>query len=104
MSLVSIAGIGLSLFLIFDDPFYDSQLVQGTYEPSWEDVGKSNRHTCSPFRLNQNLKLSGPAMVLSVVSLLVNVILVGGAKQGSKDMLLTWTLWKIVVVVVFWLW
>jgi len=84
MSLVSIAGIGLSLFLIFDDPFYDSQLVQGTYEPSWEDVG--------------------PAMVLSVVSLLVNVILVGGAKQGSKDMLLTWTLWKIVVVVVFWLW
>ena len=43
-------------------------------------------------------------MVLSVVSLLVNVILVGGAKQGSKDRLLTWTLWKIVVVVVFWLW
>lgn len=84
MCLVSIAGIGLSLFLIFDDPFYDSQLVQGTYEPSWEDVG--------------------PAMVLTVVSLLVNVLLVGGAKQGSKDMLLTWTIWKVAVVSIFWLW
>ena len=40
MTLLSIGGIGLSLFLIFDDPFYDSQLVQGTYEPNWEDVGK----------------------------------------------------------------
>ena len=43
-------------------------------------------------------------MVVSVVSLLINVMLVGGAKQGSKDMLLAWTVWKLIVVFLFWAW
>jgi len=82
--LASVGGIGLSLFLIHSDPFYDSQLSQGTYEPSGEDIG--------------------PALIVSVVSLLVNVLMVGGAKQGSKKMLLTWTIWKIAVIGLFWAW
>ncbi len=35
----SVAGIGLSLFLLFGEPlpqFY----VKGTYKPNWEDIGK----------------------------------------------------------------
>ena len=35
---VSVAGIGLSLFLVFGEPY--SQInVKGTYTPSWEDIG-----------------------------------------------------------------
>ena len=36
---ISVAGIGLSLFLVFGEPlpqFY----VRGTYSPNWEDIGK----------------------------------------------------------------
>jgi hypothetical protein len=37
--LASVAGIGLSLFLIFGEPL-PQHSVQGTYTPSWEDIGK----------------------------------------------------------------
>ena len=41
LSAFSVGGIALSLFLIFEDNvFYDAQLIQGTYTPSEEDVGK----------------------------------------------------------------
>ena len=48
--------------------------------------------------------VTGPAMVVSVVSLLVNVLLVGGARQTSKDFLLVWIVWKSIAVVLFWAW
>ena len=35
---VSVAGIGLSLFLVFGEPYSQSH-VQGTYSPNWEDIG-----------------------------------------------------------------
>ena len=35
---VSVAGIGLSLFLVFGEP-YSQKNVQGTYSPNWEDIG-----------------------------------------------------------------
>ena len=36
----------------------------------------------------------GPALVISVVSLLANVLLIGGSRQLSKDFLLVWIVWK----------
>ena len=36
----AVSGIGLSLFLLFGDPFYGG--TDGTYEPSFEDIGKSD--------------------------------------------------------------
>ena len=35
--LAAVSGIGLSLFLLFGDPFYGG--TDGTYEPSFEDIG-----------------------------------------------------------------
>ena len=35
--LAAVSGIGLSLFLLFGDPFYGG--TEGTYEPSFEDIG-----------------------------------------------------------------
>ena len=35
--LAAVSGIGLSLFLLFGDPFYGA--TDGTYEPSFEDIG-----------------------------------------------------------------
>ena len=43
-------------------------------------------------------------MVVSVVSLLANVLLIGGARQLSKDFLLVWIIWKCVAIVLVWLW
>jgi hypothetical protein len=34
----------------------------------------------------------------------MSILLIGGAKQGSKEMLLAWVVWKIIAVVIFWLW
>jgi len=85
LSAFSVGGIALSLFLIFEDNvFYDAQLIQGTYTPSEEDVV--------------------PAMVVSVISLLINVMLVGASKLRSNNMLLVWTVWKVFVVILFWAW
>jgi len=80
---VSVAGIGLSLFLVFGEPY--SQInVKGTYTPSWEDIG--------------------PALVVSIVSLLANVFLIGGSRQLSKDFLLVWIAWKSFAILIFWAW
>merc|ERR1712018_83640 len=79
----SVTGIAMSLFLVFGDPLPTS-FTQDTYSPYWEDIG--------------------PAMVVSVVSLLVNVLLIGGARQLSKDFLLVWIIWKCVAIVLVWLW
>ena len=38
--LAAVSGIGLSLFLLFGDPFYGA--TDGTYEPSFEDIGMFN--------------------------------------------------------------
>ena len=47
---------------------------------------------------------TGPALVVSVVSLLANVLLIGGSRQLSKDFLLVWIVWKSVAIFIFWLW
>lgn len=82
-STCSVAGIGLSLFLIFGDPWPDHH-SQGTYTPHWEDIG--------------------PAIIVAVVSLLANLLLIGGARQLSKDFLLVWIVWKSFALIIFWAW
>ena len=46
----------------------------------------------------------GPALVVSVVSLLANVFLIGGSRQLSKDFLLVWIIWKSIAILIFWAW
>ena len=48
--------------------------------------------------------IAGPAFIVSTTSLVMNILLIGGAKQGSKEMLLGWVVWKIIAIVIFWLW
>ena len=43
-------------------------------------------------------------MVVSVVSLLANVLLIGGSRQLSKDFLLVWIVWKSIAIFTFWVW
>ena len=43
-------------------------------------------------------------MISSVISLLVNVALIGGAKQLSKGIVLLWLVWNILLVFLFWVW
>ena len=43
-------------------------------------------------------------MLTSVISLLVNVALIGGAKQLSKGIVLLWLVWSISLVLLFWVW
>ena len=50
------------------------------------------------------IRVSGPALIVSVVSLLANVLLIGGARQLSKDFLLVWVVWKSIAICIFWLW
>ena len=50
------------------------------------------------------LTVTGPALVVSVVSLLANVLLIGGSRQLSKDFLLVWIVWKSIAIFIFWLW
>jgi len=80
--LASVSGIGLSLFMLFGEPF--ARYTHDTYSPNWENIG--------------------PAAVASIISLLVNVCLIGGAKQYSKGLLLLWLVWEYLLVVMFWLW
>jgi len=80
--LASVAGIGFCLFLLFGDPF--AVQTQGTYSPNWENIG--------------------PAFVASIISLLANLCLIGGAKQLSKEILLFWIVWKNMLIILFWLW
>ena len=39
-----------------------------------------------------------------MVSLLANVLLIGGSRQLSKDFLLVWIVWKSIAIFIFWLW
>ena len=81
-TLVSVFSIGCVLYLLFGDP--NAEFTLGTYRPSWEDVG--------------------PALACSVLSLLFAVMLMGGALQYSKNLILAWLIWTMVLLVVFWLW
>ena len=46
----------------------------------------------------------GPAMLCSVVSVIVNVILVGGAVLYSRKMLMAWIVWDLALLIIFWGW
>ena len=39
-----------------------------------------------------------------MINLLVNVALVGGAKQLSKGIVLLWLVWSLLLVLFFWVW
>lgn len=80
--LASVAGIGGCLFLLFRDPF--AEATHGTYKPNWENIG--------------------PAFVASIISLLANLCLIGGAKQYSKEIVMFWIVWKMLLVSLFWAW
>ena len=43
-------------------------------------------------------------MVVSIVRLLANIGLIGGAKQLSKRIVLTWLVWHYLLVLLFWAW
>ena len=83
MTLASVVGIGGSLFLLFGGQPLESHSF-GTYTPSWEDIG--------------------PAVLISLCTLVFSIVLVGGAQQDSKDMVLAWILWEIVALLIFWAW
>ena len=51
-----------------------------------------------------NNLISGPAFVVSVMTLVMSILLIGGAKQGSKDMIFAWVVWMVIAAVIFWLW
>jgi len=80
--LVSVSGIGFGVFLLFGEPL--AQQTYHTYRPNFEDIG--------------------PLMVVSIVSLLANIGLIGGAKQLSKRIVLTWLVWHYLLVLLFWAW
>jgi mannose/fructose/N-acetylgalactosamine-specific phosphotransferase system component IID len=50
------------------------------------------------------LFLTGPAFVAAIISLLANLCLIGGAKQYSKEIILFWIIWKVILIVIYWLW
>ncbi len=83
-TLVSVFGIGCVLYLLFGGETGAQKFTEGTYTPSWEDFG--------------------PALAAAVLSLVFAVLLMGGALQYSKNLLLCWIVWSMVLLVVFWLW
>jgi len=80
--LASVAGIGFSLFMIFGDPF--ARDTYGTYRANWENIA--------------------PAAVGSIISLLANVSLVGGARQSSRRIVLFWIVWHFLLAAIYWAW
>ena len=56
------------------------------------------------FLLQLNYTIIGPAFIVSTTSLVMSILLIGGAKQGSKEMLLSWVAWKLIAIVIFWIW
>jgi hypothetical protein len=70
-------------YLIFGGAELD-HYTAGTYTPSWEDVG--------------------PALFASIVSLLMNVLLIGAAILYSRKMSMAWIAWNIVLIMLFWAW
>jgi hypothetical protein len=55
LMLVSVAGIGFCLFMLFGEPF--AVQTQDTYAPNWEDLGKfsSDSHYKTVFRIRSGL-------------------------------------------------
>ena len=65
--LAAVSGIGLSLFLLFGDPFYGE--TDGTYEPSFEDIGTL---ICSSIYLcNERNKPRAISAVLVIANLIL---------------------------------
>ena len=83
MTLLSVLGICGALFLVFGGQPLESASF-GTYTPSWEDIF--------------------PAVLISVCTLIFSIVLVGGAQQESKDMLLAWIIWELMALAIFWAW
>ena len=52
----------------------------------------------------EKLIVAGPLMVCSVISLLTNIALIGGAKQLSEKIVLTWIVWKYLLILLWWAW
>jgi hypothetical protein len=50
------------------------------------------------------LYIAGPAFVAAIISLLANLCLIGGAKQFSKEIILFWIIWKVILILIYWLW
>eukprot|EP00090_Calanus_glacialis_P046621 TRINITY_DN9239_c0_g1_i1.p1 TRINITY_DN9239_c0_g1~~TRINITY_DN9239_c0_g1_i1.p1 ORF type:complete len:182 (-),score=27.41 TRINITY_DN9239_c0_g1_i1:434-979(-) len=82
LMLASVSGIGLCLFMLFGEPY--ARQTYDTYTPNWENIV--------------------PASLASIISLLANVCLIGGAKQYSKDIILFWIVWKFLLLILFWVW
>jgi len=82
LMLASVSGIGLCLFMLFGEPF--ARYTHDTYTPNWENIA--------------------PASLASIISLLANVCLIGGAKQYSKDIILFWIVWKYLLIILYWVW
>jgi hypothetical protein len=43
-------------------------------------------------------------MACSVLSLLANVLLVGGSRQHNRHFLAVWIVWKINLILIYWIW
>ena len=59
-------------------------VTSGTYTPSWEDIG--------------------PALICSIISLLINVFLIGSATIYSRKMATAWIVWHVIMVFIYWAW
>ena len=46
----------------------------------------------------------GPLIIVSVTSLVINIALIGGAKQLSRKIVLMWLVWEYIMILLFWLW
>merc|ERR1712227_107972 len=79
---VSIAGIGFSVFLLFGEPF--ASQTNHTYRPNWEDIG--------------------PLIIVSITNLVINIALIGGAKQCSRKIIQVWIVWEYLMILLFWMW
>jgi len=82
LTLVSLCGIGFSLYLLFGEPL--AKETNKTYRPNWEEIG--------------------PLLAASIISLMVNIALLGGALQLSRRIVLTWLVWDYILVILFWVW
>ncbi len=107
LCITSVLSIGFSLFLLFGEPLGD--FTRGTYTPNAEDIGGFSMIVILMAKENCNHTIidgfvAGPALFCSVVSLVMNVVLIGGALQYSKGMVLAWIIWKMILLAIFWSW
>ena len=77
--------------------------MQIRYVCAYLSLKLTSRSTTSKF-IVQSFDFLGPALVVSIVSLLANVFLIGGSRQLSKDFLLVWIAWKSFAILIFWAW